>query len=170
MGAVANREAHLQRIRDAWEQAWHPRLLEEYGTYLDSRAYARPHFGLPWTAALEVLPREVGWGIKWLVPRPIDPDFRAGDAIVVRGNGKETMIAAAAWPILQALEETDTCSIDDLYKRTAGTLEPERLRVFVQELVNAGLASIVVNGEPRSTQARPARLERAPNTPIYLNR
>jgi hypothetical protein len=153
LGTAADREAHLQRIRDAWEQAWHPRLLEEYCTYLDSRAYARPHFGLPWTAESDVLPREGDWGIKWLVPRPIDSDFRGGDAIVVRGNGKETMIAAAAWPVLEALEETGMCSIDDLYKRTAGTLEPERLRIFIKELVNAGLASIVVNGAARSTHS-----------------
>jgi hypothetical protein len=135
-------------------------LLEEYCAYLDSRAYARPHFGLPWTAELEVLPPRGGWDIKWLVPRPID--FRGGDAIVVRGNGKETMFAAAAWPALKALEETGTCSIDDLYKRTAGILEPERLRVFVKELVNAGLASIV---DARRTDS----LEIAANTSMYSN-
>ena len=146
LGTAAEREAHLQRVRDDWEQAWHPGLLEEYFAHLDTRAYFRPTFGLPWTADSSVLPpAEAGWSIKWLVPRPIECNRDGQDTIVVRGNGKESTLAAAAWPVLHALQESGTCSIDELYKRTEGALTRERLRLFIRELVNTGLVSIVVN-------------------------
>jgi hypothetical protein len=68
---------------------------------------------------------------------------RGSDALSLNGQ------RAAAWPVLQALDESGTCSIDDLYTRTEGTLTRERLRLFLKELVNTGLASIVVDGAVR---------------------
>jgi hypothetical protein len=146
LATTVEREAHLKRIRDAWDQAWHPGLLEEYFAHLDTRAYFRLSFGLPWTADSGVLPpAEAGWSVKWLVPRPIECNRDGQDTIVVHGNGKESTFSAAAWPVLHALQESGTCSIDELYKQTEGALTRERLRLFVKELVNTGLVSIVVN-------------------------
>jgi len=144
LGTAAEREAHLQRMRDAWEQAWNPGLLEEYFAYLDTRTYFRPHFGLPWTADVAVIPAEEGWSVKWLVPRLIEPDRNGQNTITVRGNGKEAIFSADAWPVLNAIQERGTCSIDELYKLTEGTLTRTRLRLFVKELVITGLVSIVV--------------------------
>jgi hypothetical protein len=145
-GTAADRAVHLQRLRAAWEQAWDAGLLEEYLAHLDARAHARPHFGLPWTADPAVLPpAEEGWSVKWLVPRPIECDQNGQNMIIVRGNGKEATFAAEAWPVLQMLQENGTCSIDELSKRTIRTLTSDRLRLFVKELVNTGLVSIVVN-------------------------
>src|SRR5579859_3003278 len=44
LGTAAERAAHLRRLREAWEQAWHPGLLEEYFANLDTRASFRPNF------------------------------------------------------------------------------------------------------------------------------
>jgi hypothetical protein len=146
LGSAVDREAHLQRLRAVWEEGWHPKLLEDYFAYLDTRAFFRPYFGLPWTAGPAVIPTsESGWSVKWLVPRPIE---RGQQNLVVRGNGREWTFSAAAWPVLHALQENGTCLIDDLYERSAGQLTTEQLRIFLKELVNAGFASIVVSGAP----------------------
>jgi hypothetical protein len=145
LGTAVEREAHLHRIRDALEQTWHTGLLDEYFADLDTRAYCRPSFGLPWTADVAVIPpEEEGWSVKWLVPRRIEWDRNGQETITVRGNGKQLIFSSVAWPVLHALQESGTCSIDELYKLTEGTLTRERLRLFVKELVNTGLASIVV--------------------------
>jgi len=149
LGTAVDREAHLQRLRAAWEESWHPKLLEEYFAYLDTRAFFRPYFGLPWTAGSAVIPTsETGWSVKWLVPRPIERVQNGEQNVLVRGNGRELTFSAAAWPVLHALQENDTFPIYDLYERSVGELTTERLRVFLKELVNAGLASIIVNGSP----------------------
>ena len=80
------------------------------------------------------------------MPRPIE---RGQKSVVVRGNGREWTFSAAAWPVLHALQENGTCLIDDLYERSIGELTTEQLRVFLKELVNEGLASIVVSGAPK---------------------
>jgi hypothetical protein len=69
------------------------------------------------------------------------------ETIVVRGNGKEFTFAAAAGPVLEALRVNGACSFEELCNSSRGTLTRETLRVFVTELVNAGLASIVVEDE-----------------------
>jgi hypothetical protein len=143
LGTDAEKEIYLQQMHDAWEQAWHPGLLAEYFAELDTRASIRPHFALPWTADSTVLPRaDSGWSVKWLVPRPIECNHAGEETIVVRGNGKESTLSAAAWPVLEALEERGQCRIEDLYQLTEGNLTRERLRLFVKELVNIGLVSI----------------------------
>jgi hypothetical protein len=149
LGTTAERAAFVRRIRDALEQVWRPGLVEEYFAYMDTRAHCRPHFGFPWTAEPGVLPQaDTEWSVKWLVPRPIECFNGGQDTITVRGNGKESTFAAAAWPILQALQASGTCSINELYQQTRGMVPPERLRLLLKELVNTGLVSIVVNGSP----------------------
>ncbi|HUQ95875.1 MAG TPA: cupin domain-containing protein [Bryobacteraceae bacterium] len=144
LGTASEKEAHLQKLREAWEQSWHSGLLDEYLISLDTQARSRPHFGLPWTATPTVLPpTDQGWLVKWLVPRP-EQEAAREETIVVRGNGKEAKFAAAAGPVLEALRVDGTCSMEKLHDSSGGTLSKETLRVFVTELVNAGLASIVV--------------------------
>lgn len=136
-------------LRQAWEQSWEPGLLNEYFAHLDTQARSRPHFGLPWTATPEVLPPgDHGWSVKWLVPRPLEQEPGNENTIVVRGNGKEATFAAAANPVLEALRVDGACSLEKLMESSGGTLTKETLRVFVTELVTAGLASIVVNDVP----------------------
>lgn len=150
LGTAADREASLRSLRDALQQAWRPELLDEYFAFADTRTHTRPHFGLPWTAEPAVLPPdESAWSLKWLPLRPIEWNRGDQNAIVVRVNGKEQSFAAAARPVLEALRENGACSMAQLSERTAGKLPPETLRIFVKELVNAGLVSIEANGVPQ---------------------
>lgn len=144
LGTASDKEAHLQRLRSAWEQAWQPGLMDEYLATLDAQARSRPHFGLPWTAQISVLPPEdTGWAVKYLVARPAEWHRNGDDTIVVRGNGKEATFAAAAGPVLEALREHQTCTLEQLQRKSGDAVPPATLRVFVAELVNAGLAAIV---------------------------
>ncbi|HCC57286.1 MAG TPA: cupin [Solibacterales bacterium] len=144
LATAAAKEAHLECLRQAWEQAWQPGLLDEYFSMLDAQARSRPHFGLPWTAQPSVLPPEdEGWAVKYLVARPVEWHRNGDDTIVVRGNGKEATFAAAAGPVLEALRAHQTCSLAQLQQTSGETIPPATLRVFVAELVNAGLAAVV---------------------------
>lgn len=152
LGTASDKQAHLQKLSKAWEQSWEPGLLDEYFGHLDTQARSRPHFGLPWTATPGVLPPEDhGWSVKWLVPRPLEQEPGDQKTIVVRGNGKEATFAATARPVLDALRVNGVCSLEMLAQSTGGTLSKETLRVFVTELVNAGLASIVVDDASASS-------------------
>jgi hypothetical protein len=50
--------------------------------------------------------------------------------------------------MLHELQENGTCFIDDPYKTSLGELTTKRLRDLLKEMVDAGLASIVVNSSP----------------------
>lgn len=81
--------------------------------------------------------------MKYLVARPVEWHRNGEETIVVRGNGKEATFAAAAGPVLEALRANPTCSLAQLQHTSGETVPPATLRVFVAELVNAGLAAIV---------------------------
>jgi hypothetical protein len=140
-GTAGEKESHLQCLRQAWEQAWHPELLDEYFAYLDSQARARPHLGLPWTAQSGPLPTRA-WSIKWLLPRRINLELDGQSSIVVRGHGKEWTFAENARPVLQKLQANDTCSVDELYQSAAGAISRDKLEIFVQELVREGICGL----------------------------
>lgn len=59
-------------IRQAFTQAWHPGIVDEYVASIDSRAQARPRFSLPWTATADILPTPgQEFRLAWLPPRPV---------------------------------------------------------------------------------------------------
>jgi hypothetical protein len=65
--------------------------------------------------------------------------------VIVRGNGKEWTFAAEARPVLEKLQTNGTCSREELEESAASALTREQLGLFLQELVQAGLACVVVN-------------------------
>jgi hypothetical protein len=143
IGTKADQTAHLQRIREAWERSWEPELLDEFCNYLDSQARSKPHLGLPWTAQTSRLPSDdVDWSLRWLVPRPME-STSSKQGVIVRGNGKEWTFAEDARPVLEMLQAAGTCSLREL--EGASNLTSNRLRLFLNELVQAGLVCVVVN-------------------------
>lgn len=147
LGSAEEKQQHLERLRQVVDESWTPGLFDEYFRSLDTHARSRPQFALPWTATPGVLPPEdKGWSVKWLAPRLVEPDGNPDEPIIVRGNGKEATFAPAARPILEELQAHGTWPIEKLKERSSGDLPIETLRVFVSELIDAGLASIVVEG------------------------
>jgi ribosomal protein L16 Arg81 hydroxylase len=144
IGTESEKAAHLHRLREAWEQSWAPGLLDEFCDYLDSQARSRPQLGLPWTAQASVLPSsDVAWSLRWLVPHQIGTGNPG--TVIVRGNGKEWTFAAEARSVLEKLQTNGACTREELEESAASALTPEQLRLFLQELVQAGLACVVVN-------------------------
>jgi len=143
-GTESDKAAHLERLREAWEQSWKPGLLDEFCDYLDSQARSRPQLGLPWTAQSSILPSsaDVAWALRWMVPHQIATGNPG--TVIVRGNGKEWTFAAEARPVLEKLQTKGTCSREEL-EESASALTREQLGLFLQELIQAGLACVVVN-------------------------
>lgn len=147
---VPFRQEHFDKMRAAWQGMWEPGLLDEYLAYVDARSRFRMHFGLPWQALPDVIPAdERGWNVHWLVARPIES---ADGKIRVRGNGREFTFAAEALPLLAMLEESGLCTIEDVYSRVVCSMPKEQIRLFLKELVDAGLAAIDVPTSPRQIE------------------
>ncbi len=139
----SGKEAHLERMRAAWTEAWHPGLMDEYLAYVDGRSAPRPHFGLPWTAMPAATVLE-DIAVKWIASRPVDWDRgRSNGVVKITSNGKEWTFAAEALPLLRTMQARRACGMDELLAASAGALAPEAVRAFVNELVEAGLATIV---------------------------
>ena len=135
--------AYLNRIREAFLANWNAGILDEYFAESDARVQTRPHFSLPWTATPDGLPDDAeDWSVKWIVPRPVnlEPDRESG-VVKIATKGKQWTFAAAAIPLLSALQEKGTCTVEEL--RGSGQLSSEVVRNFVKELVEAGLAIVV---------------------------
>ena len=142
LGTETEKNAYMKSLREAWEQAWEPGLLDDYSRYVDSQARSRPHFGLPEMAESSNL--SSGVSMKWLVPRLIEVESDQG-SVVVRGNGREWKFAAEARSVLEQLETSRTCTLEALEQSARGGLSPAKLRLFLQELIEEGFVSLVVN-------------------------
>ena len=138
--------AYLCSIREAFLTNWTAGILDEYFAESDVRIQTRPHFSLPWTATVRGLPDDAGnWSVKWNVPRPLNltPDKESG-VLKIATKGKQWTFAAAAAPLLCALQDQGTCTVEELLD--SGHLSAEVVRSFVKELVEAGLATVVCYG------------------------
>lgn len=137
LASAAEQSAHLNRLQAAWAEAWKPELLTEYLAGLDSRTQPRPAFGLPWTATPDALPAGNA-RVKWIVPRPVTWSESDG-AVRASCRGKEWTFAAAALPLLEALEQGGSATVDEL---AAFGLDRETVRAFVSELLDGGLVAL----------------------------
>ena len=141
----ADQSVHLERIRQAWSEAWSPELISEFLAEANWRSKPRPHLTLPWNAAPAVIPPHDQWSVKWIAPRPIrlEPNS-SGQAVRFAAIGKQWTFAAAAVPLLELLQSHNICSLDEL-TASAGALSGGTVRAFVRELVTAELAVLVVH-------------------------
>ena len=71
------------------------------------------------------------------------PDRESG-VVKIAMKGKQWTFAAAAVPLLSALQEQGMCTAEELL--SISQLSSEVVRSFVKELVEAGLATVVYNG------------------------
>ncbi|MEO8125727.1 MAG: cupin domain-containing protein [Bryobacteraceae bacterium] len=137
-GTPDEKRAYLNQMRDTMTAHWNAELLDEYFAHADARVQTRPHFSLPWTTT----PPGDDWSVKWIVPRQVDLTPK-NNSVQISAKGKQWTFAAAAAPLLCALQETGTCTIRDLQGNY--DLSPAVVRSFVSELIGAGLVTVVPN-------------------------
>lgn len=142
----AQKTAHMERIREVWNQAWHSEILHEYFASVDARAQGRPNFSLPWSATPGILPPgESSWTVRWSVPRHVDISSDGG-TLEIASHGKVWTFAKAARPLITLLQDKRTCSLQDLYEVAADGLDPHVVRTLVKELCSAGLVTVASDG------------------------
>jgi hypothetical protein len=136
------RSAHMDRLRAEIIEALSDDSLNRYLREYDEAASPRAHLSLPWSATREILPAEDEARVRVLAPRPLDLRVEDG-AIEFSCLKKRWRFAADAALVLRPLMERRTCSIRELIDAARGTLDRERVRLFLAELIAHGLVAVV---------------------------
>ncbi|MBV9209081.1 MAG: cupin, partial [Acidobacteria bacterium] len=136
------RAQHLSELRQELLAEWDSStLLEDYFDEQDAMAEPRPTLNLPLSATPNVLPSEDDAIIALSAPRPLKVKAENG-VIEFACNKKLWRFAAAALPLLQALNERRAFSIQELCDLMKGKLDEQTVRAFLRELSLHGLVVI----------------------------
>ena len=142
--APEERAAHAARLREELLRAWgdDADLLDRYEEHWDAVAEPRPQLGFPWSAAPGVLPPNDDALVRLTAPRPLRLEAREGVAEFAC-NGKRWRFAAEALVVLRPLNEGRALSIKELCEAARGTVERDRVRALLAELIRHGLVATV---------------------------
>jgi hypothetical protein len=130
-------------LRDILINQWHPGVVDEFLTDMDTKSRPRPNFSLPWTATGEMLPSE-SWRVRWNSARQASIASTGADGeFAVAANGRRWTFAEASRPLLELLLSRRECDLSDLERAAAGTLPSDVIRTFIKELAANGLLVIL---------------------------
>jgi ribosomal protein L16 Arg81 hydroxylase len=137
------RAKHLENLRrDLLKELEDSNLLERYYEELDASAEPRAHLSLPWSATPDALPEGDQVLLRLHVPRPLDLEAVEG-VVEFSCNKKRWRFAAAALPVLQALNERRACSVRTLCDAASGKPDEQVVLKFLRELLLQGLIVVV---------------------------
>jgi hypothetical protein len=136
------RRAHLDGLRAQIVKALNGDALNRFLQEYDEAASPRAHLSLPWSATTEILPASDGARVRILAPRPLDIRVKDG-AVEFACLKKRWRFAADAALVLRPLMERRTCSVEELIDAARETLDRERVRRFLAELISHGLVAVV---------------------------
>jgi hypothetical protein len=136
------RNAHIERLRAEVIKALNDDSLNRFLQEYDEAAMPRAHLSLPWSATADVLPPGDEARVRFLAPRPLDIEVE-GKVAEFSCLKKHWRFAAEAALVLQPLMERRTCSVAELVVAAEGTLDRERVRRFLTELISHGLICMV---------------------------
>jgi ribosomal protein L16 Arg81 hydroxylase len=131
---------YADQLRQVFEDAWRPDLIDEYMVQLDAKARPRPTLALPWSATEELLPMGA-YRVQWTGSRAVAVDVNDGHAVVA-ANGRRWKFAAAVAPLLELLVQGHECSEDELVRVSAGAFRSDLIRPFIKELAASGLVVV----------------------------
>jgi ribosomal protein L16 Arg81 hydroxylase len=143
-GTAAEQTEHLERLRGELLGALDARALERFFQIKDGTAAPRNRFSLPWSAMPDALPPDDNASIRWTVPRRVA--LREGpeaETVELWANGEKWQFARAAEAVLCPLMDGGTHTVDEICERARETLDRERVRSFLGELVVQGLVAVV---------------------------
>jgi hypothetical protein len=142
LAARDGRLAYLARLREALLVAFDGDVLDRFFDEQDARARPRrPTYGLPWTAAREVLPPTDDVVVRILAPRR--PVLRpTAEGFELRAMGRAWPLSAAQVDVLSPLFDGRPCPLTRLVSIDAGRLGRDGLRALIADLVLDGLLAI----------------------------
>lgn len=146
--SVAERAAHVGRLRDELVAELGEDALDRFYEEFDAKAQPRPHLSLPWSAAPEILPPSNERRVRLTTPRSLELESdgkQAGEDGIIEfsAQGKRWRFAAAAIAVLRPLSSGRAYSISELCEAAKDSLDERTVRAFLGELILEGLLSIV---------------------------
>ena len=140
------RAQHLARLREELLAEWDAaNLLQNYYDEQDAMAEPRPSLTLPLSATANMLPDGEEALVSLNAPRTLKLKVEDG-VIEFACHKKRWRFAAAALPVLRALNERRACSIHALCDEAQGKLDQQTVRAFLRELLQHGLIVIFHKG------------------------
>ncbi|HKC64029.1 MAG TPA: cupin domain-containing protein [Pyrinomonadaceae bacterium] len=133
-------QAHIEQLKEALLSEWDESLLKRYLDDTDALALPRPHTNLPLSVTNESLSSSTL--IRLAAPRPINFAVKEG-VLEFNCNKKRWRFAAETLPIFRRLENRNICSVSELCEAAEGSIDEERVRALLNELLFHGLLSIV---------------------------
>lgn len=132
------RAAHVSELRGALVDLLADGVLDRYFAHLDAVAEVRTRMSLP--LAVSRAPLSADALLRWLPVRVDRVDPAPDGTARIAAGGRRWTFAAAAIPALRALAGARRISLGALAE--VSSLPPETLRVFVRELLEAGLVAV----------------------------
>jgi hypothetical protein len=142
-GSPEERAQHMASLRAEILSLLDEKGLERYFLMSDAAAQPHPRFSLPWSVMPAVLPPSDGTMVRFTSPRRIT--VRSGadpQTIDVLANGERWQFSSQVHDLFHVLLDGKLHSINELCA-AGGSLDRERVRGFLGELLLQGLIAVV---------------------------
>ncbi len=141
----AEQTAHLARLRAELFAAWDAITLNDFFNQQDAQAQPRPQLDLPWSALVDAPALADDARVRLTAPRPIDFQVDATGIVAFNCNNKRWRFAAAALLVLRPLANGHACTVRALCAAAGNKLAPHTVRLFLTELIGAGLLARIAD-------------------------
>ncbi len=135
----AEQTEHLQRLRAELLATWDDALLTNFFAAQDEQAQPRPRLNLPWSALPDAPSLTDEARVRLTAPRPLDFQVDATGIVTFNCNNRRWRFAANALLVLRPLAEGRACTVAALCAAANDKIEAHTVRVFLAELIRAGL-------------------------------
>ena len=133
----------MARLREELLAQFDSDVLHRFFRYSDGMAEPHPELSLPWSVMPGAVPPSEDAFVHLTLTRRLEIDTESSErAIVFFANGKRWKFPAATLVILKALDNGRVRSIAELCDLAAETLDREKARQFLGQLITNGLIAI----------------------------
>jgi ribosomal protein L16 Arg81 hydroxylase len=140
--SAEEKRAHIERLRNELLAEWDESLLDSYFDDYDAQAEPRAAVNLPLSVTAETFIPPDDALVKLIAPRPVNFEVQDG-VLEFRFNKKLWRFAGEAIVIFRCLENRNVCSVSELCEAARETLDEQKVRAFIGELLFHGLAMVI---------------------------
>ncbi|PYS46659.1 MAG: cupin [Acidobacteria bacterium] len=133
-------QSHMCQLKEKLLAQWDESLLKRYLDETDALALPRPQTCLPLSVMNDIL--SSGTLIRLTAPRPVNIAVKDG-VLEFDCNKKHWRFAAKTLPLFRRLENRNVCSVSELCEAAGATIDEEKVRALLNELLFHGLVTLV---------------------------
>lgn len=140
--SAQEKQAHMQQLKGELLAEWNKSLLARYLDDTDAMAEPRPKTNLPLSVTTETFIPQDDALIKLTAARPLRLIVNDG-VLEFKFNKKLWRFAGDAITIFRCLDKRSVCSVSELCEAAKDTLDDQKVRALIGEMLFQGLATVV---------------------------